>query len=137
MLAGSANWFTEGFDTADLRDAKELLEELSIHDDSSPSGMVLSARSGCEGAAPISEKQRELRGRHSSAELLVEFELSLFPPVGFILIPSPESGSSLRAGGSQTATAPADTDTPKWLISLEFGHGIQTANSVASKPLLA
>jgi len=29
MLAGSANWFTEGFDTADLKDAKALLEELS------------------------------------------------------------------------------------------------------------
>jgi predicted ATPase/class 3 adenylate cyclase len=29
MLAEIYNWFTEGFDTADLRDAKELLEELS------------------------------------------------------------------------------------------------------------
>ena len=30
MLAEIYNWFTEGFDTADLRDAKALLEELSI-----------------------------------------------------------------------------------------------------------
>jgi hypothetical protein len=29
MLAGIYNWFTEGFDTADLKDAKALLEELS------------------------------------------------------------------------------------------------------------
>ena len=29
MLADIYNWFTEGFDTADLRDAKALLEELS------------------------------------------------------------------------------------------------------------
>jgi predicted ATPase len=29
MLAGIYSWFTEGFDTADLRDAKALLEELS------------------------------------------------------------------------------------------------------------
>jgi hypothetical protein len=29
MLAEIYNWFTEGFDTADLRDAKALLEELS------------------------------------------------------------------------------------------------------------
>jgi tetratricopeptide (TPR) repeat protein len=29
MLAEICNWFTEGFDTADLRDAKALLEELS------------------------------------------------------------------------------------------------------------
>jgi hypothetical protein len=28
MLAEFYNWFTEGFDTADLRDAKALLEEL-------------------------------------------------------------------------------------------------------------
>jgi hypothetical protein len=28
-LAGIYNWFTEGFDTADLKDAKALLEELS------------------------------------------------------------------------------------------------------------
>ncbi len=29
MLADIYNWFTEGFDTADLRDAKVLLEELA------------------------------------------------------------------------------------------------------------
>ncbi len=29
MLADIYNWFTEGFDTADLKDAKSLLEELS------------------------------------------------------------------------------------------------------------
>jgi predicted ATPase len=29
MLAEIYNWFTEGFDTADLKDAKELLDELS------------------------------------------------------------------------------------------------------------
>jgi predicted ATPase len=28
LLAPIYNWFTEGFDTADLRDAKDLLEEL-------------------------------------------------------------------------------------------------------------
>jgi hypothetical protein len=28
MLAETYGWFTEGFDTADLKDAKELLEEL-------------------------------------------------------------------------------------------------------------
>jgi len=28
MLAGMYNWFTEGFETADLKDAKALLEEL-------------------------------------------------------------------------------------------------------------
>jgi predicted ATPase len=28
MLADIYNWFTEGFDTADLRDAKALLDEL-------------------------------------------------------------------------------------------------------------
>ncbi len=27
MLASICNWFTEGFDTADLKDAKALLEE--------------------------------------------------------------------------------------------------------------
>jgi hypothetical protein len=30
MLAEIYGWFTEGFDTADLRDAKALFEELSI-----------------------------------------------------------------------------------------------------------
>ena len=29
MLADNYNWFTEGFDTADLKDAKALLEELN------------------------------------------------------------------------------------------------------------
>jgi hypothetical protein len=29
MLAEIYNWFTEGFDTADLKDAKALLKELS------------------------------------------------------------------------------------------------------------
>jgi predicted ATPase len=29
MLAGIYNWFTEGFDTADLKDAKGLLDELA------------------------------------------------------------------------------------------------------------
>jgi predicted ATPase len=29
MLANIYNWFTEGFDTADLKDAKALLQELS------------------------------------------------------------------------------------------------------------
>jgi predicted ATPase len=28
MLRGIYNWFTEGFDTADLKDAKALLDEL-------------------------------------------------------------------------------------------------------------
>jgi predicted ATPase len=29
-LAKIHNWFTEGFDTADLKDAKTLLDELSV-----------------------------------------------------------------------------------------------------------
>jgi hypothetical protein len=29
MLAAIYNWFTEGFDTADLKDAKALLDELN------------------------------------------------------------------------------------------------------------
>jgi hypothetical protein len=29
MLADIYNWFTEGFDTTDLKDAKALLEDLS------------------------------------------------------------------------------------------------------------
>jgi hypothetical protein len=29
MLAETYNWFTEGFDTPDLKDAKALLDELS------------------------------------------------------------------------------------------------------------
>jgi predicted ATPase len=29
LLADIYNWFTEGFDTADLKDAKALLDELS------------------------------------------------------------------------------------------------------------
>ena len=29
MLADIDNWFTEGFDTADLKDAKALLDELN------------------------------------------------------------------------------------------------------------
>ena len=29
MLADIYNWFTEGFDTADLKDAKSLLDEMS------------------------------------------------------------------------------------------------------------
>jgi hypothetical protein len=29
MLAEIYNWFTEGFDTADLKDARTLLEELA------------------------------------------------------------------------------------------------------------
>jgi predicted ATPase len=29
LLEESYNWFTEGFDTADLKDAKALLDELS------------------------------------------------------------------------------------------------------------
>ena len=31
MLADIYNWFTEGFDTADLKDAKALLKELSTY----------------------------------------------------------------------------------------------------------
>jgi hypothetical protein len=30
MLANIYNWFTEGFDTADLKEAKALLDELSV-----------------------------------------------------------------------------------------------------------
>jgi hypothetical protein len=30
MLADIYNWFTEGFDTPDLKDAKALLDELNI-----------------------------------------------------------------------------------------------------------
>ena len=30
ILAPVYNWFTEGFDTADLKDAKALLDELSV-----------------------------------------------------------------------------------------------------------
>ena len=31
MLAEIYNWFTEGFDTADLKEAKALLDELSVN----------------------------------------------------------------------------------------------------------
>ena len=37
MLAEIYDWFTEGFDTADLKDAKALLEELSGLAGASPS----------------------------------------------------------------------------------------------------
>jgi predicted ATPase len=30
LLAGISGWFTEGFDTADLKDAKALLDELGV-----------------------------------------------------------------------------------------------------------
>jgi hypothetical protein len=30
MLAEIYNWFTEGFDTADLKDARVLLDELNV-----------------------------------------------------------------------------------------------------------
>jgi hypothetical protein len=30
MLAEIYNWFTEGFDTADLKDAKSLLDQLNV-----------------------------------------------------------------------------------------------------------
>jgi predicted ATPase len=30
MLAEAYGWFTEGFDTADLKDAKALLDELTL-----------------------------------------------------------------------------------------------------------
>jgi len=30
MLADTYNWFTEGFDTADLKDARALLDQLTI-----------------------------------------------------------------------------------------------------------
>jgi hypothetical protein len=30
MLADVYNWFTEGFDTVDLKEAKTLLDELSV-----------------------------------------------------------------------------------------------------------
>ena len=30
ILAEICNWFTEGFDTVDLKDAKALLDELSV-----------------------------------------------------------------------------------------------------------
>lgn len=33
LLAGIYNWFTEGFATADLQDARVLLAELSLQDD--------------------------------------------------------------------------------------------------------
>jgi hypothetical protein len=35
MLAEIYGWFTEGFDTADLKEAKSLLDELTLRDGSS------------------------------------------------------------------------------------------------------
>ena len=37
MLADIYNWFTEGFDTADLKDAKALVDELNERQNSSGS----------------------------------------------------------------------------------------------------
>jgi hypothetical protein len=53
ILADIYNWFTEGFDTADLRDAKTLLEELT--------GNV--AVTSQAGATPVSDKSRKSRAR--------------------------------------------------------------------------
>jgi hypothetical protein len=41
MLAETYNWFTEGFDTADLKDAKALLDELSGSLEAPSAGPVL------------------------------------------------------------------------------------------------
>jgi hypothetical protein len=43
MLADTYNWFTEGFDTADLKDAKALLDELNaaLSDSSAVKGAPL------------------------------------------------------------------------------------------------
>ena len=48
MLTEAYGWFTEGFDTADLRDAKRLLDELSsatmrIHRATSPAMHIYEA----------------------------------------------------------------------------------------------
>jgi predicted ATPase len=47
------NWFTEGFDTADLKDAKALLEELA-------SNVAVTSQSG---ATPVSDKSQKSRAR--------------------------------------------------------------------------
>jgi hypothetical protein len=47
------NWFTEGFDTADLKDAKSLLEELA-------SNVAVTSQSG---AKPVSDKSKKSRAR--------------------------------------------------------------------------
>lgn len=47
------NWFTEGFDTADLKDAKSLLEELA-------SNVAVTSQSG---ATPVSDKSKKSRAR--------------------------------------------------------------------------
>ena len=41
LLAPVHDWFTEGFDTADLKDAKALLEELKQRVDASPTTSVV------------------------------------------------------------------------------------------------
>ena len=41
MLADIYGWFTEGFDTADLKDAKALLDELESWDPAKVEGYAL------------------------------------------------------------------------------------------------
>ena len=51
MLAEIYNWFTEGFDTADLKDAKALLEKLSASKGGEqwrPIGVTRRRRSYCD-----------------------------------------------------------------------------------------
>ena len=53
LLVEIYNWFTEGFDTADLKDARSLLEELASN------GVVTSL----SGSTPVADKSKKSRAR--------------------------------------------------------------------------
>ena len=50
MLTAIYAWFTEGFDTADLKDAKALLDELSVDSDAAARNAGLTIAKGADSA---------------------------------------------------------------------------------------
>ena len=67
LLAPVYGWFTEGFDTADLKDAKELLEELAENARQQLAGVKLVGSNAYPFRACISATQEELQTWRLSA----------------------------------------------------------------------
>ena len=63
MLAETYNWFTEGFDTADLKDAKLLLDELGGYSLLYPTVPGLCGSGGSGSSEPILQLGKNRRGR--------------------------------------------------------------------------
>ena len=116
MLAEIYNWFTEGFDTADLKDAKALLDELSERRRRCAAQMRKRKSATARSSATNAVRRWQLDVRNAAHRMSPEREVlrrMRCRSAASSALPAPSSNASARSHPSRVPTQPTRREVPR------------------------